>query len=1440
MSNDSINVQRGIVGAGSDNDTYILSANLIEANAQITISDVEGDNEIQLIGGLEIVSSIVAGDTAQLTLSNGAVVTVLGASTMSYEVGGNPLDGTPGVTKDYSTFAADVLGTTVPAAGEPNTTGGVSTVNADGTATGGTPVDPNAPTYALAAAAATVDEGEDATFTLTTTNVAESTVVAYTLTGVDAADVDALTGTATVGADGTATITVAVTADATTETAETLTVTIDGQTANASVTVNDTSATPVAGQTFALTTGADVITGTADSDVINASLDAGNATFGGLDSIDGGAGTDTLNVSANTGSAVIASSLAGVEVLNVVSTVANSGVSVVGTTGITNANIVGGSATGVISGMDSTTIDLGVTNATNAATFTFLDEALQGDADSASLTLKNVNGSAITVQTTSAATNGVETLNISTDTANTATITDGAGNSLSTINLSGAGSLDADAAVLDATVTTVNSTLTGAAKVEFSATDAVTFTSAAGADSVKVDLASTGADTITTGAGDDTVTFQGDTLTADDTVTAGEGTDKLVITTATADNTADLTAKVTGFETLAVSDAVGAVATISVANFGSAINKVELDTGTAAAATINTLAGTSTIAVDGGTLSGLLTANAAGTASDDVLNVVFNNTTATANGSNITATDYETVNIDASKANETLGTVTVTPNSSSSTSTINLTGSKTITMDTGDTLEAQVVDASTMTSAVSGNGLVMTTAATLSTGQTLTATDAKDTLFSAGGNDTVNAGGADDTVTSAAGNDTINGGAGDDTLIFTGGSLNKSDTVDGGEGTDTLQMTAANAGTLSAASTADAAAFNAAVSNVEVIHISDALNGTTVDMDDLDGLSKVSLGVAGVANSIDSDTSITDLGADAEITYNDSASAADDTLTATLKTASGTEAVSVVLKDSAGAVNFGELELADVETLNVNSTTTTGGNTTSNTLAFTHANDLETLNIAGAVAFSSVVSSTELATIDASATTGAVDVTATASTAAMTVTGSSAADTFSTGAGNDTINGGNGNDNLSGNSGTDTINGGDGDDTIDGGAGNDIIDGGAGNDSITIGSGTDTIDGGAGTDTIVISNALFNDISGMTVSNVETINMNSNATTMTIAQLAALTTFTNAAAVTLSDAGTVAANTSVTDYTLANGTNTWTASSTAANYTVTGGTGADTFNIDSSTITTDDSILAGAGTDTLNVTGNTAVTNFLDVGYTGLEKIVLANTTTNVTLVSDNANVGAGETLRVDAAGMTSGVLNFTGTAEADGIFELIGGAAADVLIGGAGADTIVGGLGGDTITGGAGIDAITLTESSASADTVVLDQATASNQAVVTGFGATDVISFDESVFASISFANTAAVGALSATDYNEIAAAGTLADDKVNVITTAAGYADYDTAYAAVTAGTGEGFIAFYNSATSKTEIYFDADTSDNAGEVLVAQLDITGANLATSLSEANFAVL
>lgn len=100
-----------IVGAGAGDDLYIISpGNLPSSTQTITISDSEGANKLQLIGGLTIASSKVAATALQLVLSNGAIINVNGANTFTFEIGGNPLLGTPGVVKTFAEFVTESLG----------------------------------------------------------------------------------------------------------------------------------------------------------------------------------------------------------------------------------------------------------------------------------------------------------------------------------------------------------------------------------------------------------------------------------------------------------------------------------------------------------------------------------------------------------------------------------------------------------------------------------------------------------------------------------------------------------------------------------------------------------------------------------------------------------------------------------------------------------------------------------------------------------------------------------------------------------------------------------------------------------------------------------------------------------------------------------------------------------------------------------------------------------------------------------------------------------------------------------------------------------------------------------------------------------------------------------------------------------------------------------
>lgn len=124
-----------IVGAGAGDDLYIISPGNLPSSAQaITVSDNDGNNKLQLIGGLTIASSKVAATALQLVLSNGATINVNGANTFTFEMGGNPLLGTPGVVKTFAEFVTESLGLpNVPTGAEVLNAPSNISVNDDGT-----------------------------------------------------------------------------------------------------------------------------------------------------------------------------------------------------------------------------------------------------------------------------------------------------------------------------------------------------------------------------------------------------------------------------------------------------------------------------------------------------------------------------------------------------------------------------------------------------------------------------------------------------------------------------------------------------------------------------------------------------------------------------------------------------------------------------------------------------------------------------------------------------------------------------------------------------------------------------------------------------------------------------------------------------------------------------------------------------------------------------------------------------------------------------------------------------------------------------------------------------------------------------------------------------------------------------------------------------------
>ncbi|KAB0681328.1 beta strand repeat-containing protein [Aureimonas leprariae] len=287
-----------------------------------------------------------------------------------------------------------------------------------------------------------------------------------------------------------------------------------------------------------------------------------------------------------------------------------------------------------------------------------------------------------------------------------------------------------------------------------------------------------------------------------------------------------------------------------------------------------------------------------------------------------------------------------------------------------------------------------------------------------------------------------------------------------------------------------------------------------------------------------------------------------------------------------------------------------------------------------------------------------------ASDAGNTITGGAIDDDLYGGAKADTLNGGDGNDTLYGQLDTsetanDTLNGGAGDDTITDYGGKAAINGGAGNDHIYLGSGITggTVDGGADRDVLQWNGV--NDISKLTISNVEVLEA-AGGITATVKQLQGFDRIVYYdeggyegydVSLTIKDAGTL-------DLTkaLEGQRGAYVYASDAGN-TITGGA-------------KDDHLYGGTGSDTLN-------------GGDGNDTLIGSVSSINA-LTGDTLNGGAGNDLLNGASG--NDTLN--GGAGDDTIYDYAGKAAID---GGTGNDHIYLGSGitGGMVDGGADRDVL-------------------------------------------------------------------------------------------------------------------------------------------------------
>lgn len=106
-----------LVGAGEGDDTYILSPSLLTTHRTFTVSDTQGNNRLQLVGGLRITGFQLTNNALRLTLSSGAQIDILDADRFRYEVCGNATAGVSAPTVSFADFVAATLGVTVPTSG---------------------------------------------------------------------------------------------------------------------------------------------------------------------------------------------------------------------------------------------------------------------------------------------------------------------------------------------------------------------------------------------------------------------------------------------------------------------------------------------------------------------------------------------------------------------------------------------------------------------------------------------------------------------------------------------------------------------------------------------------------------------------------------------------------------------------------------------------------------------------------------------------------------------------------------------------------------------------------------------------------------------------------------------------------------------------------------------------------------------------------------------------------------------------------------------------------------------------------------------------------------------------------------------------------------------------------------------------------------------------
>ncbi|MGH6871132.1 MAG: beta strand repeat-containing protein [Rhizomicrobium sp.] len=285
------------------------------------------------------------------------------------------------------------------------------------------------------------------------------------------------------------------------------------------------------------------------------------------------------------------------------------------------------------------------------------------------------------------------------------------------------------------------------------------------------------------------------------------------------------------------------------------------------------------------------------------------------------------------------------------------------------------------------------------------------------------------------------------------------------------------------------------------------------------------------------------------------------------------------------------------------------------------------------------------------------------------------------------ITGGSGNDKITGGAMADTIHGGDGNDVITPGGGADTVDAGDGNDTINMGASLgagDFIDGGNGTDKMVLNGDYSGgaDFATFSVQGIETVLLKAGHSY----DLVHFEHGVGSGIVTVNAKTLGAADTLTLDA----------ANLNTGSVNVIGGAGDDTLTFASS-VHASNHIDGGAGNDVVTLDGDyTSGLIFNATTMLNVETLDLLQSA-GYHIVTADATVAAGQTMRIDASADAALTSNFTfdGSAETDGSFNVIGCAANNTITTGAGADVIDLSLSTagftSTVNAGAGDDQITL-----------------------------------------------------------------------------------------------------------------------------------------------------